>query len=382
MKRILIYTALATLLSGCALVPGWFWATQNVQNVRMVALGNTHGLLMDAVGNVYGAGINNAEQIGGGLISPLTSFTPCFYNASMIAAGHNHSLVLDQQGRLWGSGTNDVGQLGISPGITQIKGWEPLLDGVRSVFAYGNKSYAVKNDNTLWVAGENTYGSFGRGDSLTTVPVWEVVPISDVKKIVANDYVSFVLKNDNTLWVSGENVNSEMGNSTLNQQYTWFQVASDVQDVACGYNFSLFVSMNGKVYASGDNSYGQLGDTAIPSSTQNWTEVMAADAVQVAAGYYHSYVLDHNGDVWGSGENTAGQLGDGSMSSIYNWTIVHNGVDQVYAAYNSGIILYHQTKFISVTGDNLYYQLGWSDPISLDSWLEVHLGPEPASTGL
>ena len=69
---------------------------------------------------------------------------------------------------------------------------------------------------------------------------------------------------------------------------------------------------SGKVYASGDNTHGQLGIRGIANSNffQPVSGIPPLDkVVAISAGAAHSLVLLENGQVYASGDNTHGQLG-------------------------------------------------------------------------
>lgn len=72
--------------------------------------------------------------------------------------------------------------------------------------------------------------------------------------------------------------------------------------IAAGYRHTLGLAADGRVYAAGDNSYGQ-------SNVSRWSNV-----VQVAAGAYHSVALFADGTVDAMGDNSQNQL------DVYEWT--------------------------------------------------------------
>lgn len=82
--------------------------------------------------------------------------------------------------------------------------------------------------------------------------------------------------------------------------------------VAAGGKHSLALDDQGRVYAWGDNSQGQLGDStrvsrAVPAQVPGLLNVQA-----IAAGYEFSLALLNDGTVWAWGDNEFGQLGDGT----------------------------------------------------------------------
>jgi YD repeat-containing protein len=89
---------------------------------------------------------------------------------------------------------------------------------------------------------------------------------------------------------------------------------SGVDAIAAGFQFSLALKRDGTVWASGNNSYGQLGNgtfagsinksIAAPAPVKGLTGVVA-----IAAGWRHGLALKADGSVWAWGYNGNGELG-------------------------------------------------------------------------
>lgn len=86
-------------------------------------------------------------------------------NVKSVAAGDHHCLVLMENGSLWAFGYNKDGQLGDG---TQQNSVEPIkiMDNVRSMAAGGNHSLAVTEEGSIWAWGHN--GNSLLGDGTTT----------------------------------------------------------------------------------------------------------------------------------------------------------------------------------------------------------------------
>ena len=81
--------------------------------------------------------------------------------------------------------------------------------------------------------------------------------------------------------------------------------------VAAGGRHSLVLTQEGRVWATGWNRYGQLGDgTAVDRAV--FTRVITSGVQAVAAGDIHTIVSKQDGSVWATGGNDNGQLGDGT----------------------------------------------------------------------
>jgi len=94
-----------------------------------------------------------------------------------------------------------------------------------------------------------------------------------------------------------------------------------ISQISSGYVHNLALSMDGKVYAWGDNAGGQLGDGTInnrktPVAVKtNGTDMDGKTIVQVSAGSYHNVALSSDGKLYAWGNNSDGQLGDGTINN-------------------------------------------------------------------
>ncbi|PHT77500.1 hypothetical protein T459_21022 [Capsicum annuum] len=105
-----------------------------------------------------------------------------------------------------------------------------------------------------------------------------------------------------------------------------------LRQIACGGAHTLFLTENGRVYASGLNDYGQLG---VSDDRDYITEPLGVaglpkEIVEVSAGYHHSSAITVDGELYMWGRNTNGQLGLGKKAatvlSIPNKVECLNGV--------------------------------------------------------
>jgi alpha-tubulin suppressor-like RCC1 family protein len=120
--------------------------------------------------------------------------------------------------------------------------------------------------------------------------------------------------------------------------------------VASGGQHTLAVDSLGNIYATGDNTYGQIG---VGSTSATFTNILLSPArilrcKDVAAGNWHSLALTTDGQLYAWGYNDFGQLGNGTTTNapfprqvsfppgVTNWTAVAAGVYHSLALGNDG----------------------------------------------
>lgn len=95
---------------------------------------------------------------------------------------------------------------------------------------------------------------------------------------------------------------------------------SNIVQISAGSDYTMCLDANGKVYAWGNNGYGQLGisgsATKVLSPEKLLISASLGKVVQISCGEEHSAFLDERGSAhtWGYGQD--GQLGHGSKTSL------------------------------------------------------------------
>ncbi|KAH9989909.1 regulator of chromosome condensation 1/beta-lactamase-inhibitor protein II [Russula compacta] len=217
-----------------------------------------------------------------------------------------HTIVLDTEGTAWMFGRNQPAALGV-PGVDAISENAPrplratdlgALPGTTFVNAACGRSHSVLvgSNGRVWTAGLNSLGQCGHP------------PCPEVS--------TFKL------------VNGPLHPETGEQEH--------VIAAAAGITFTLFLTVRGKIYASGSGEKGQLGNgrTGEHIATGNRTgfdiesepiPVKGLDdkqIVQIACGQQHSIALDEDGIVYVWGYNGYCRLGLGNQKDVLTPQVV------------------------------------------------------------
>lgn len=234
---------------------------------------------------------------------------------------------------------------------------------------------------SLFGWGYNQNGELGLGpptaterDSPTGVGVKSWLKIAMTTSSAIGLYCSLGIQSDNTLWASGDNTFGQLGFGNTTPTDTHLQVGSDTNwvSVTCGAISSFAIKSDGTLWAWGYNSGGELGlgDTTNRSSpTQigsgtNWAFV--------SSGAFHTLAIKTDGTLWAWGDNTIGELGLGDNTNRdhpvqvgvgTNWATVACGTDHTLAVKTDGTLW--------AAGNNAWGQLGIGNTTSHNTFVQI-----------
>ena len=186
--------------------------------------------------------------------------------------------------------------------------------------------------------------------------------LSNVAAIAAGYYHTIFLKSDGTVWATGQNSEGQLGDGSNVNKSNPVQVSdssgnafSNVAAIAAGYSAYHIFKVGRVSLDYGINNYGQLGDgsTASKSNPVQVTDSSGnafSNVAAIAAGYYHTIFLKSDGSVWATGLNSYGQLGVGATANKTNPVQVTDSSGNAFsnvAAFAAG---YQHTIFLKSDG--------------------------------
>ena len=249
-----------------------------------------HFLALYSDGSLWSWGSNSQGQLGlgaaagtGTVTTPAAVVTPAaaavgtYWTA--IAAEANGSFAVRSDGTLWswgGLAAPTPSSLGHPVPAAGCFVPEPVLPaagaaagtGWVSVSAGETHTLGLRTDGTLWAWGFSGYGALGQGtgNTSTTAPVPVALPAgvpvgTRWQRVQARSHTSQGILSDGTLWAWGYNTSGQLGVNSSRavetlplqdyNQENWTQAA-------LGLNHAVGLS-RGRVYVTGNGSYGQLG---------------------------------------------------------------------------------------------------------------------------
>jgi len=299
----------------------------------------------------------NFDTLLYGLSGQVSSIKPT--NASSIAIGWEDDYTCGNQNHFYimydntvrGVGLNSSYQLAalnngsyaVTPEICCINNWNPNTDSIIAVYNCANNAYLLSKNGRVWVSGYCAYGiSGGAGTNGTNLPFF--TNITALNSVVVTKLA--------------------ISRATPGTQ-----------------NISIYaLTNNGKIYAWGDNTVGQLGlgitggiisTPTLISDSYTYTDIMAGGL----GGATYMMAIANDGSstyVRSCGYNGYGQLGLGNNTSSNTLqtlqtigSILNSNADRIVAFRNSGsengrgsVFFISANGKLWSCGNNLWGQLG------------------------
>lgn len=247
---------------------------------------------------------------------------------------------------------------------------------VMSVHSGGYKKQFLTVNGNVYMQGSNEYGQSGLGENITSVSEPTRIPnIQKIKKVALGQFHSSAISESNDVYMFGYNSNGQLGIGNYNNQYTPEVLNPDtfdnekVIDVALSDNGSYFLTENNNIYTCGENYSGQLGlgfessSVATPQKISN-SDYNNENILKISAIDQTQHILTDQGKVYAVGNNSNGNLGLGSIQKTSTFQqIPQNYFNNEMVIYisNDGRFAITETNKIYAWGSNFAGELGLGD---------------------
>ena len=251
-------------------------------------------------------------------------------NVGMISAGVAHATAIQRNGRVWTWGYSGAG-IGTGTSTTNIP---EIITPVRiignaktfcKIISGANHIIALDKNGRAWTWGQNVFGQLGDGavvDKCTPVSVAGTV--KTFCEISAGYGHTLAIDKNGRVWAWGDNGYGQLGDNTTIDQSTPISVLGTIKTFCkissgSGSGYGVAIDKNGLVWAWGENFFGQLGNNTGLNSICTPVSVVGAlkTFCQIAAGGGHTSAIDKNGRAWGWGSGGQGQIGNNSTGTFY-----------------------------------------------------------------
>lgn len=253
----------------------------------------------------------------------------CSQRILQISCGLFHTVVLTEGG-LFSYGSNEYGQLGdctfnnrLQPvNITEnFKGDTPVLVACGQYW-----TLVATNNNNLFAFGYNRYGQLGFSSTATSYCRPNCISTGFFGNLKKEQITSMSCGYGHSLVLMGQSVfafgfneSGQLGtgardNCAAPQLIRAGSASARITAVRCGAHHSLIWAGESKLYAFGNNDFGQLGDGTreMRASPVDISAAFSGQRIlQVNCGLCHNLVLT-NKCLYSFGQNNFGQLGNGT----------------------------------------------------------------------
>jgi len=311
-------------------------------------------------------------------------------NQSLISSGFSHTLYLSAgASNVTAWGLNTDGRLGVGDTNSPVN-WARAVQGVPpgitvDALSAGGTHSLILAGGKVYVAGSDRYGQLGQGavngankTSFTPVALPSIIAVA----VAAGGNHSLIVTADGKVFACGDNTYGQLARSSnIASLGTLSQVdglTNRIVSVAAGADHNLALDENGGVWVWGRNDSGQLGKNTRTLAERTPVRILSSGAKSVSAGFAHSLVLKQDGTVLGFGRNTLGQAGQGSATTYAKAPTPISGlsgIQSVSAGTDSSFAIAGSGQLYS-WGYNSYGELllGYASPISSP----VVYGPTPS----
>jgi alpha-tubulin suppressor-like RCC1 family protein len=250
-----------------------------------------------------------------------------------VAAGGASSFGLTVTGKVfvWGSNKNlELGlredKLTTQPVILKILREHSIVQIVSSPVSFGQShTFALAKNGEVFAFGSSTEGTLGLSkDDIRSLPqVIRFTSGTSIKQVATGVKHAILLDDEGRVWALGDNSAGQLGQgdqrNRLDKIQNTFepllvQGLPEIKLIACGENHSVAVTTDNVLFTWGLNSCGQLGlgnfeDAYSPRPIQNF---QFEDILSISCGSQHTVMSTTNKKVYSWGSDSCGQLGLGT----------------------------------------------------------------------
>jgi alpha-tubulin suppressor-like RCC1 family protein len=349
---------------------------------------------------VFGAGINTAGQLGDGTFvnrdTPVQMQLPAGEVPIDISSDGYAAYVVTSSGKIFFTGADPTPDL-----ITQ-NGQYQTASPIQIAIPGGHKAvqieatqyhYAALMDNgDVYTGGYNLNGQLGNGTTTSAKITKFQLPVgAQVAQMLVthNNSKTIVITTDGRVFASGYNYNGELGNGTsaadtlTPAQFTLpaGQVASRIIWTRASTTVYVLTS-SGRLFGAGNNFYGALANGTKTTPVASPVELATPDGSKITDAIQDTYtihIITDSGKVYAAGRNGNGELGIGSLTDATALTQANLPAGEVPVKFGFGNF-YYPTVFVLTqsgnvygTGHNDYGQIGDNSQVDKNVFTKMQL---------
>jgi len=305
-----------------------------------VSCGEEHtAFVSDIGGHVYAMGSNAEGKLGVGERTLKYSNVPCLVegiqNVKKVSCGLSHSLAITEEGRAFSWGQGFYGALGINKhGLDTLYSPERIESLSRlkidDVAAGSRHSLFLDDTGRVHSCGDGKSGQLGLGSSKSTERVMQPMPIESglptrIAGVSCGKFHSLFLTEENEVYASGGNSFGQLGVGSKKNLFTPEKVKGLQNVVAVSaWHYSAAVTEDSRLYAWGTGIFGE----SLEPKEMKFKGALTHDVRAISVGGAFSVILDGKGKAYAWGANTNGEIGLGDTQPRIQPTLLDSIEDK------------------------------------------------------
>ena len=253
---------------------------QRLTNIVGIFAGSSNSFAITDKNEVYAWGRNREDQLGLAIL-PIFTAPELIRDLNNIVqiSSSGHTLALTNNGQVYCCGSNDDGELGLGDNANrEFFVLSTNLNNIIQVETGFIQSFVLTSSGTVYAFGSNQSDSLGLSDSRSinstgrgnkNVPTL-ISYLKDIIQISSRSQHALALDIYGQVHVWGNPLNGGLGVEHYGSPPKIIPEFSDnkriikkefiqIIEINTGYDHSLLLSKDGKIYTFGKNMYGQLG---------------------------------------------------------------------------------------------------------------------------
>jgi len=273
---------------------------------------------------IYAFGLNNYGQLGLGHTDYVINFTKVEGGWEKIVAMKcvgTHTILRSEDGKIYAAGRNNIGQLGLGH-TNAVCVFEEVASGlgkISEMSCEANKTVLRSVDGKVYAAGGNYWGQLGLGHKKIISTLTEVTGVWNIAEISCGGNHTFLRSVSGKVYAAGCNDDGQLGIGKTDRAIRFTEVAGGwgkIAEISCGINHTFLRSVSDKLYSAGRNHRGQLGLAHIGTNNVYTFKELWGDRRKIAkisCGWNHTFLQYADNKLYATGDNSYGQLGIGGI---------------------------------------------------------------------
>lgn len=381
-----------------------FYVPTRAQLVTIVS-GDAHAAALDSNGFVFTWGTHAEGRLGDGSQAARAMPGSIMDHFSLepdetivdLSAGRLHTFALTDYGRLFAWGFNGLGRLGDGSTTsretpTDITAHFDLDDGetIANIYAGAVHNVALTSHGRVFTWGYNQEGQLGDGTRtmrLSPVDITDAFRFRDGETVISvalGTAHTLLATNQGRVFAWGSNTDGQLGVPTISERLTPYGISDhfvmpssdSIKRVAASASHSFLLTDEGRLFAFGNNDVHQLAleDTnsrATPSRIDTRMQLDDEIIIDINVASTHGLVITNQGSVLSWGLNQHNQRGDDGASGFVPRRIE---IDGFYEETFLDIYASRRHSFILTDeGDAFAFGLNTSHVLGFNGSNDAHL---------